>query len=336
MRVGVVSTIFKKTPPDGYGGIERVVHILVEALVRAGHEVTLFATPGSHCSGTTVEVAGYDPATAPSGITSKADILSEELLYEAMTAHLKAHPVDIIHDWSFQNLYVLRHPEKFPYIISTCIPPAPDFIRQNLVACSRAHARLCGSTTKHVYYGLDLDSFQYSFRKEPHFIHISKIARYKGQHLAILAALRTGSRLSIAGNIEESLYFYTMIKPFVALFPKISYIGEIHGTNQHLLKATALVQTPRWFDAFPLVILEAFASGTPVIGLAEGGIPEQIVNGVNGFLCHNTGDIAAAMDNISQVKPETCRQYAEEHFTAARMAQDYVKLYQQVRDGETW
>jgi len=337
MKIAVVSIMFKQTPPPAYGGIERVVYNLVEALVRGGHEVTMFATPGSYCSGKTVVVPAYDPARAPSGIIKKSDAVSEEPLYEAMRDYLRENPVDVIHDWSFDSLFVRRHPEAYPFVISTCIPPPPDFQRRNLVACSKAHARLCGGATKHVYYGLDLDSYRYDFQKENHFIHISKIARYKGQHLAILAAVKSRSRLAVAGNVEDKLYYRGVIRPLTFLFPKYAgYIGELHGTNDQLRRARALVQTPRWFDAFPLVILESFASGTPVIALGEGGIPEQIDGGINGYLCQTVDDLAHAMENIGRIKPQTCRQYAEERYRAERMAADYVSLYNQVRDGDGW
>ncbi|MDI9569217.1 MAG: glycosyltransferase [Pseudomonadota bacterium] len=337
MKIAVVSIMFKQTPPPAYGGIERVVYNLVEALARGGHEVTMFATPGSYCSGKTVVVPAYDPSQAPSGIIKRSDAVSEEPLYETMRDYLRENPVDVIHDWSFESLFVRRHPEAFPFVVSTCIPPPPGFQRPNLVACSRAHAQLCGGTTKHVYYGLDLDSYRYDFQKENHFIHISKIARYKGQHLAILAAVRSRSRLAVAGNVEDKLYYHGAIRPLTFLFPKyVQYIGELPGTNDQLRRARALVQTPRWFDAFPLVILESFASGTPVIALEEGGIPEQIDSGINGYLCRSIDDLAGAMENIGRIEPRTCRRYAEEYYRSDRMAKDYIDLYNQVRDGDGW
>ena len=335
MRIAVVSIMFKTTPPSGYGGIERVVYCLIEALIKDGHEVILFATPGSYCSGRTIEVHGYDPAKAPSG-GKKADTVSEEPLYKAMCAYLHEHPVDIIHDWSFANLYLKRHPDNFPFLISTCIPPSPRYRRPNLVACSKAHAALHTKSTRYVYYGLDLDKWSFQYRKKDYFIHISKIAHYKAQHIALLAARRIGARLQIAGNIEGARYYNLFLRPMLWFSPRISYIGEIQGTNRHLMEAKALIQTPKWFDAFPLVVLESFASGTPVIGLGAGGVPEQIKHGVNGFLCHNISEIADAMANINKIDPCTCREYAETHFSAKRMAHDYIALYQQIIGGETW
>jgi glycosyltransferase involved in cell wall biosynthesis len=336
MRIALVSTAYKATPPSGYGGIERVVFELAEELVRQGHDVLLFGARGSHCSGRTVEIAKLDPAQAPSGITREEHVVSEEPLYTAMRETLREFRPDVVHDWSFQNLYLLRHPEAHPFLISTCVPPAPGYARPNLVACSRAHAELFGPTTRHVHYGLDLSRWGWSKQKAPHLIHIAKIARYKGQHLSILAARKSGRPLHLAGNVEDPAYWHLVVRPLVWISPGVRWVGEIPGTAAHLREAKALVQAPRWFEAYPLVVLEAAASGTPVIALAEGGIPEQIEPGVNGFLCRDRHELATAMARVDELDPAACRAYAEERFTAARMAEEYAALYAADRDGERW
>ncbi len=336
MKVAVVAPPYLPIPPSGYGGVERVVSLLVEQLSRAGHEVTLFALEGSSCSGTTVGVPPVTAGKVPTGFRSKKDIFSEERVYDAMREHLAAHPVDVIHDWTYQNLFVKRHPEEFPFVISTCIPPGPGPARPNLVACSKAHADLCGGSTRFVHYGLHLSDWPYSARKNGHLVHIAKIARYKAQHVALKAARRAGKSLVLAGNIEDKWYFLSRVRPQLWLSPGASYVGEIQGTSRHLLDASALVQTPRWFDAFPLVVLEALACGTPVIATVQGGIAEQVVSGVNGYLCNTFDDLVSAMERVGDIRPEDCRAYAEEHFSVARMADNYVRLYEQVRDGVTW
>ena len=143
MNIAIISLPYGRTPPVGYGGIERVVHILVEQLVKKGHQVTMFATPGSYCSGKTIEVSGYDPSRAPSGVHKKADFLSEEPLYEAVQNYLKSHPVDIIHDWSFQNLFVLRHQDEFPFLISTCVPSHPHDTVAPILLPAVKHTQPC-------------------------------------------------------------------------------------------------------------------------------------------------------------------------------------------------
>lgn len=336
MRIVVISIPYHATPPVGYGGIERVVHTLVEQLVRDGHEVTLFGASGSYCSGRTIEISAYDPSKAPSGVWKASDVISEEPLYEAVSEYLKGHWVDVIHDWSFQNLFVLRHLKRFPFVISTCVPPSPGYSRPNLVGASRAHAALFKGNARFVHYGLDLGKWAYNYSPQSYFIHISKIARYKGQHLAIRAARKSGKEMILAGNIESRLYYYTIVKPLLLVSPTVRYIGEIQGTSRYLPGASALIQTPCWFDAFPLVILEAFASGTPVISFSEGGISEQIIDGLNGFLCNTLSELVSAMKNIGDIKPQDCRTFAEEHFSVQRMASDYLKLYERVIEGEKW
>ena len=335
LRVLVVSTVYNSTPPQGYGGIQRVVYWLVQSLVRAGHDVTLMAPPRSHCAGRTVHVAAYDPDRPWQAVSGSGDLLSEEPLYEAMREHLASERYDVVHDWSFQNLYAQRH-EAVPCIVSTCIPPAPGFSRRNLVACSAAHAALIGGSTRHVHYGLPLADWPYRVAKTAPPIHIAKIARFKAQHLAIVAAWRAGVPLTLAGNVESRRYFDWAIRPLMALAPQVSYVGEIDGARDALLSAAALVQTPRWFDCFPLVVLEALASATPVVALAAGGLPEQIRHGETGYLCHDVGDLAEALRSLADIDPAACRADAEARFADDVMAANYVALYRRVLDGDRW
>ena len=336
LRIAMISTVYKQTPPIGYGGIERVVHTLTQELVARGHEVTLFATAGSHCAGRTVEVDGYDPASAPSGIHSKSAFLSEEPLFAAMQAHLESGRFDVIHDFSFSNLYVTRHPERTPFIISACVPGDAAESRPNLVGCSAAHARQIGNGAQFVRYGLDLSQWPARFDKQGHLVHIAKIAPYKGQHEGALAAALAGRELHIVGNVESALYHRAVVLPLTWTLPGVSYHGEATSTRDFLLPAAALVQTPKWFDAFPLIILEAMACGTPVIAYGEGGVSEQIEHGVNGFICHGVRELAGMIRRLPEIDPRACRQYAEDHFTVARMADEYCALYARVMDGETW
>lgn len=336
MRILVVSTVYNSTPPVGYGGIQRVVHSLVEALVELGHDVILMAPPRSHCSGRTVHVAAYDPERPWTAVKGQGDLLSEEPLYGAMREFLKDERVDVIHDWSFQNLFVQRHPEHTPFVVSTCIPPAPGFARDNLVASSAAHARLIGGSTRYAHYGLPLRSWRAQTRKTRPAIHVAKIARFKAQHLAILAAMRARRQLVVAGNVEDRRYYNLVVRPLLWAARNVSYVGEIHGTQEALLTAAALVQTPRWFDCFPLVVLEALASATPVIAFAEGGLPEQVKHGETGFLCNDVAGLADAMRRLDTIDPRACRADAEQRFSSQAMARAYGELYTRVLDGERW
>lgn len=335
MKIAMVSIPYHSTPPKGYGGIERVVYELTEELIRQGHEVVLFGAPGSYCSGETV-VVGEENKDVPSGITGGRSWLSEEPLYNTMRVYLEQHPVDVIHDWSFENLYVLRHPDHFPFVISSCIPPTESYHRPNLVAASKAHARLLGGTLRYVHYGLNMASYEPSFEKEDSLIHLAKIAPYKGQHVSTIAAFLAKRELTLAGNVEHEKYFQFVVRPLVYIIPGIRYVGEVHGSKGVLKKSKSLVQAPRWFDVLPLVVIEALALGTPVISLNQGGISEEIEHGVTGFLCQSLWDMVKAMKEIDAIDPRACRAAAEEKFSVTLMAEKYLAIYGEVISGKRW
>jgi glycosyltransferase involved in cell wall biosynthesis len=335
MRIAMIAPPYRPVPPQGYGGIERVIDRFVHRLVQEGHDVTLFALAGSRAPCRVVEIPAAHPGKAPSGVRRAADVISEEPLCEAMQACFRTWRPDVIHDWSFQNLFVLRD-RRIPFLVSTCIPPAPGDRRPNWVACSAAHAALCGGGTKYVHYGLDFAAWPFSPAGADHVVQVAKIAPYKGQHVAIRAARKARVPLVLAGNVESAFYYYSRVLPLIALSRNVRHIGEISDTGACLRQARALVQAPLWFDAFPLIVLESFASGTPVVALAEGGIPEQIDEGVTGFLCRSADEMAAALGRVGELDRAACRDRAAERFPVSRMTRSYQELYERVLDGETW
>ncbi len=333
MRIAVVSTVYKPTPPVGYGGIERVVAEYAEALRRAGHEVVLFGCEGSRFSGELVTVPA--PSKAQHGVNRPGDKLSEERLCEAMQHRLSHAPVDFIHDWSFDNLYVLRHGDRTPFLISSCIPAGPDYVRPNLVAASDAHARQLGGGLPHVHYGLDLDAYPFVAAKSSPAAHIAKVAPYKAQHEAIAAAVLARTPLDMYGVAEHQLY-YKVVRSLAAVMPGIAWKGETHALAGALGTARALVQTPRWLDVLPLVVIQSLACGTPVIAYSAGGLPEQISHGETGFVVSGIRGLADALQAVGDLDPAACRAAAEERFSAARMVRDYLALFERLAAGETW
>lgn len=336
LRIGLVAPIAKTVPPVGYGGIERVVHEFGEALVRAGHEVVLFARQGSRTSGRLVPIVPPDPSRVVSGMHSGADRAIEVPLVAAIDAYLAETPLDILHDWSILNLFVKAQPDRVPHLASICVPPHAAYRQKNAVAASRAHAALLGPDVPHVPYGVDLNRFETLPRATGPAVHLAKIAPTKAQHRAILAAAWAGIRLDIVGNVEHALYHNTVIRPLVALSRHVRYLGEAAGTGQALKDSVGLVQTPAWFEVLPMVVIEALAHGRPVIGWRSGGLSEMIEHGVNGFSVDSISSLADALAHLGDIRPEACRAYAEEFYSVDRMMADYVRLYQRVLDGDTW
>ncbi|BDG73475.1 glycosyltransferase [Roseomonas fluvialis] len=330
----MISTISVPTPPQGYGGIERVVHALAEELVRQGHEVTLFARAGSACSGQTIEV---DPAADQPAFTGGKAPLNEQPLCDAVEAYTARHRLDVLHDWSLQNIFVNRHPDRVPFVVSTCVPQPEGYAQANVVAACAAHARtLKGGTVPHVGYGVDVQSLDWSEQGGERQVHLAKIARYKGQHVSILAAALSRQPLDIVGNIEGRRYAKFIIEPMAALLPNVRLLGETREVERMLAASRALVLAPLWFEVYPMVVIQALCAGTPVVTLRSGGLPEQVEDGVNGYLADNVMGLARAMREVRGISRKRCREVALERFAVRDMATRYAMLYRRSIDGERW
>ncbi|WP_431284846.1 glycosyltransferase [Humitalea sp. 24SJ18S-53] len=334
LRIGMISTVNLPTPPVGYGGIERVVHAFVEELIRQGHHVTLFGRPGSHCSGETVEVAGYGQSMAVSGGRHRLD---EELLADAVQAHVAREKLDVLHDWSLENIFVNRNPDALPFVVSTCVPQPPGYAQRNVIADSAAHAAtLKGGTAPFVHFGIDVAKVPWSPNGGTRLVQLAKISWYKGQHLAMLAAAMALRPLDVVGNEEGRRYGRYLVRPLAAMLPNVRLLGETKDVEGVLMGARALVLAPRWFETYPLVSMQALCAGTPVVALDSGGLDEQVRQGENGFLAKNVLGLARAMRDVDDISRTRCREMALEQFDVRHMVRHYLEYYARVMDGETW
>jgi glycosyltransferase involved in cell wall biosynthesis len=334
LRIGVISTVNLPTPPVGYGGIERVVHCMVEELIRQGHDVTLFGRPGSRCSGRTVEVDAYVDQRTVSGGRHRLD---EEALSNAVSAHTESNPLDVLHDWSLENVFVNRYPDRVPFVVSTCVPQEPTYAQRNVVADSAAHAAtLKSGRVPFVHFGVDVPNMPWSSTGGDRLVHVAKISLYKGQHLSLLAAALARRPLDIVGNVEGNRYSRWVVRPMAALLPNVRLMGETREVERTLAEARALVLAPRWFETYPLVSMQALCSGTPVVALDSGGLDEQVENGVNGYLAPNLLGLAEAMRAVDGISRQRCREFALERFDVRDMVRKYLELYARVMDGEHW
>ena len=155
----------------------------------------------------------------------------------------------------------------------------------------------------------------------------------KGAHLAIKVAQRVGLPLKIAGEIQPAYrdYFEREIEPHVD-GKSVEYVGEadLQAKNDLLGNSTALLFPVLWEEPFGLVAVEAMACGTPVIALRGGAAVETIQHGVSGFLARSIAELAQLTRDATAISPVQVRQYAQERFSAERMAHDYATLYHQV------
>jgi glycosyltransferase involved in cell wall biosynthesis len=303
VRVGVWH--HRTVPVEKYGGTERVVVWLTDALARLGHEPVLITPPGSRSSTARVapvprdvfERAGEDPGFA-------------------VDPHLP-DGLDVLHCHS-----VVRGRVDLPRITTVHGNAEPGGFGPRHVFVSRDHMERMGGE-HFVHNGVDPEGFEFREEKEDWFLFLSK-ARWsvKGVDRAERVAKRAGIQLVIAGGWRFN---------WSRRITSVGMVGE-ERKRRLLAGARGLIFPVRWEEPFGLVVVEALASGTPVIASRRGSLPELVSADV-GFLCDDEDDFVEAVGRVGGIDPAACRRRVEERFTAERMARRYLELYRDAAAG---
>ena len=163
-------------------------------------------------------------------------------------------------------------------------------------------------------------------------VFLGRIEEVKGTHIAVEVARLSDKKLIIAGNIPEGKesYFEQKIKPY--LNNRITYIGPINDDqkNEILGKALAFLMPIQWNEPFGIVMAEAMACGTPVLGFPFGSVPEVVQDGVNGYVCKDISEMIKAVNNSYKLDRKLIRKIAEEKFSNTKVTDDYLSLYYQL------
>lgn len=325
-------------PPEQYGGIERVVYVLTVELMKMGHDVTLYANPNSQPG---CRLIGYRE--------SENYGLKDFIKINLLTSSLLFKNFDVVHTFGRMSNIASLMPFKQPKIVSYQLPPTLSQVKKAVkiaaknslyfTACSHFIARQInhiGQVTA-IYNSVDMDDYQFNaeVNTDAPLVFLGRIQQEKGTAIAIEIALKTNKKLIIAGNIPDEpihqQYFNEQIRPFIDQ-DQIKYIGPVNNIqkNELLGKACAMLMPVTWDEPFGIVMAEALACGTPVIGFNRGAIPEVVTNESTGFVCSNINEMMEGVNNISALSRSQCRQVAEEKFSSAVMARQYEELYRLV------
>ena len=189
-----------------------------------------------------------------------------------------------------------------------------------------------------IHHGIDLRLYPVVKNKQQYLSFIGRIAPIKGTHIAIDVAQRTGIPLKIAGQVQpiNREYFEKKIRPHID-GKLVEYVGpaDLRDKNELLGNSMAMLFPIQWNEPFGLVMVEAMACGTPVIAYPYGSVPEIMKEGVSGFIVPDAPSAAAAIKNVDKVDRKKCREYFETRFTSARMAEDYLAIYERLIKGQS-
>jgi glycosyltransferase involved in cell wall biosynthesis len=338
MRIAQIAPLWERVPPPTYGGIELVVSLLTDELVRRGHDVTLFASGDSISSARLESV--YPRALRLDSAASEYSIYQTLQLSQV---YEQAHEFDIIHSHVGCAALPFASLVKTPTVhtLHDALTPNNEklFIharRQPYVSISYAQRQpiLELNYMATVYNGIDVNTHKFYAHPDnpPYLAFLGRISPQKGTHLAIAIAKRSGWHLKMAGKVDRDVdYFEQEIKPHID-GKQIEYLGETNQAQKNALigGAVATLFPITWGEPFGLVMVESMAARTPVIAMELGSTSEVIVHGKTGFLCHSIEECVAAINKVAELDRHNCREHVLNHFSVKQMVDGYEAVYQQI------
>jgi glycosyltransferase involved in cell wall biosynthesis len=336
MRIAQIAPLIESVPPRLYGGTERIVSYLTEALIAQGHEVTLFA------SGDSLTTAELVPCSERA-LRLEPTIRDPLPYYMVMLDRVRrrAHEFDVLH-FHIDYLHFPLFRELAARTLTTQhgrldLPDLPVAYRAfpefPLVSISAAQRGPCPDWhwRRTVHHGLPRDLHRFSpLAQGGYLAFLGRICPEKRPDHAIEIARRAGLPLKIAAKVDrvDRAYFEDIIRPLLR-DPLIEFVGELGEQEKaaFLGGARALLFPIDWPEPFGLVMIEAMACGTPVIAYRRGSVAEVIEDGWTGFMVDDLAGAVAAVEDLGRLDRKLIRARFEQRFTAQRMAKDYVVAY---------
>ena len=338
MKIAQVAPLYESVPPQLYGGTERIVAYLTDALVELGHDVTLFASGDSHTRARLVPVCRSALRLDSTAVDPFAHHIIELQKVQEQLMNFDAihYHIDYVH---FPLSRINRKPQLTTLHGRLDLPDLPElyhhFTDMPVVSISDAQRQPLPQAhwVSTVYHGLPEDLYRYAPGDGDYLAFIGRVSPEKRVDRAIEIAQRVGMKLKIAAKVDpvDEHYYEQEIKPLFD-HPLVEFIGEIGEAEKgaFLGRARALLFPIDWPEPFGMVMIEAMACGTPVVAFRRGSVPEVIDVGESGFVVDSVAEAVEAVRNIDLIDRTDCRRAFERRFLSTRMAQQYVELYEHV------
>jgi glycosyltransferase involved in cell wall biosynthesis len=338
MRIAQVAPLYESVPPKYYGGTERVVSYLTEELVRQGHEVTLFASGDSETKARLVAACRRSLRLDKHCIDQLAHhVVMLERVFQ------QASEFDIVHFHVDYLPFSLSRRQQITHVttlhgrldIPDLFPLYQEFRDMPVISISNIQREPLpwANWQATVYHGLPADLYRFRAQPGSYLAFLGRISPEKRVDRAIEIAKRVQIPLKIAAKVDrvDKKYFKSTIEPLLcdSLVEVVGEIGD-RKKDEFLGNAYALLVPIDWPEPFGLVMIEAMACGTPVIAYRGGAVPEIMEEGHTGFIVEELEGAVEAARRIPKLSRKRCREVFERRFTATRMANDYLRVYERL------
>jgi glycosyltransferase involved in cell wall biosynthesis len=357
-------------PPSGYGGVETMLAYLIPELRRRGHRVILGTVGESQITvdervvrfqagrhrhmaepfyeAMHVTHGHMDHVLDAIGATTEIDIVHDflEIVGPSMLARLGPGGPPVLHtlqwDLAAHADYYRRfngHGRVFFNGISEPqMRAAPENLRRQSLGV--------------VHNSVDVNDFEVQPAKHDYVITLARFTPDKGQDIAARVCEDLGLTLRMAGTVggissrelllaelrndaDSPLHNYRDVQFYQQVereHPRAEWVGNLGGDakKEFVARARALLMPIRWEEPFGMAVIEALASGTPVVAMKRGAMPVIIDHGYNGFLADDEEQFKHYLARIDEIQPENCRRSVEKNFSAVEMVDRYLRRYEKV------
>ncbi len=332
LRIALTADPELPVPPAHYGGIERIVDLLAVELAARGHAVTLFVHPDSTAPVRRLAWPGRSSR-------SRADTLRNAAF---LARRVAAEGFDLVHSFSRLAYLAPLLPLPLPKLMSyqRAISPRTTGLAHRLARGSLAFTAVSRQMIAPDLPGCwhlvpngvrpDTYPFRAAVATDAPLMFLGRIEAIKGPDLAVEAAARAGRRLILAGNVPEEhrAWFEARVAPHLD-GERVRYVGPVDDARKAELlgQCAALLMPIRWDEPFGIVMIEAMACGTPVVGTRRGAVPEVVADGETGFVVDGLDDLVAALGRLPELDRAACRARVERLYAAGPVAEAYLAVY---------